>query len=107
MLLDQAFFLPGVVPLFPENAVQLGGEGKIVSFDTSGLFLGVHPNSLCGASAAARLCRKIEVPMHLGVLEHMVLWIQQHCLRESFALAGKDRDCQMFQVFPFFTFSQS
>lgn len=55
MFLGQAFFLPSAVPLFPENAVQLGGEGKIVPFDTAGLFIGVPPNSLCGASAAVRL----------------------------------------------------
>lgn len=73
MLLGQAFFLPSVVPLFPENAVQLGGEGKIVPFDTAGLFIGVHPNSWCGASAAFRLCRKNEVPVFLGVMGYMVL----------------------------------
>lgn len=55
MLLGQAFFLPGVFPLFPENAVQLGGEVKIVPFDAAGPFIGVHPNGLCGASAAVRL----------------------------------------------------
>lgn len=71
--------MPGVVPLFPENAVQLGGEGKTVPFDTAELFVGVHPNSWCGASAAVRLCREIGVPMYLGVMGRVILWIQWHC----------------------------
>lgn len=104
----QAFFWPSVVPLFPENAVQLGEEGKMVQFVTAGLFVGVHPDSWCGASAVVRLCGRIEVPMCLGVIGTWgPLDPTLYCLRESFALAGKDRDCQMFQVFPFFTLSQS
>lgn len=80
----------------------------MVPFDSAGLFVGVHPNSWSGASAAVGLCRKIEVPMSLrsdrtrGPLDPITLY----CLREGFALAGKDRDYQMFQVFPFFTLSQ-
>lgn len=62
---EHAFFFTCVVSLSPENAVWLGGGVKIVPFDTVGLFIGLHPISLCGASAAVRPWRKNKVPMFL------------------------------------------
>lgn len=40
---------------------------KIVPFDTVGLFIGLHPISLCGASAAVRPWRKNKVPIPMAV----------------------------------------
>lgn len=71
-------------------------------FDTAGLFIGVHPDSWCGASAGRLRFHVLRSDGTHGPLDPTTLY----CLRESFALADKDIVCQMFEVFPFFTLSQ-
>lgn len=65
---------------------------KIVPFDAVGLFIGIHPITLCGASSAVRLWTKNEVPVCLWVMGDVVLhWIQLKmiCFSKNSAFAGE------------------